>query len=203
MRQDRPAHVYPAEDKCLYSDSVGLLLTVVMSNRKILVFNLQNPSQPYKNIQPPQKLQSLCISCFIDGTGFCIGTPEGRCYVQNIENGYGLNESFSFKCHRIEQRIYSVNAISFNPVYGTFSTAGSDSNYYIWDKDARQKTKSFSFGNTPITATQFNARGDIFAFAVGEDWSKGYQASNNYNPMVYVQYIKPEDVKPKGDAKKR
>lgn len=39
------------------------------------------------------------------------------------------SKNFAFKCHRDTARdsnaIYAVNAISFHPGYGTFSTAGS------------------------------------------------------------------------------
>lgn len=37
------------------------------------------------------------------------------------------SKCFSFKCHRDETKnVYSVNHISFHPMYGTFSTAGAD-----------------------------------------------------------------------------
>jgi hypothetical protein len=42
---------------------------------------------------------------------------------------YTYRKNFAFKCHRDtdhgRNNIYAVNAISFHPVYGTFSTAGS------------------------------------------------------------------------------
>jgi mRNA export factor len=48
--------------------------------------------------------------------------------------------NFSFKCHRETPagntsnatNVYSVNAISFHPTYGTFSTAGSDGTFHFW-----------------------------------------------------------------------
>ncbi len=57
-------------------------------------------------------------------------------------------QNFSFKCHRQEpasssqsrlvqpagqeSQIYSVNAISFNRLHGTFSTAGADGTVSFW-----------------------------------------------------------------------
>ena len=40
--------------------------------------------------------------------------------------------------------VYSVNDITFHPVHGTFSTAGSDGTVNFWDKDARTRLKSMS-----------------------------------------------------------
>lgn len=39
--------------------------------------------------------------------------------------------------------------------------------------------------NQPITATAFSATGSIFAYAVGYDWSKGYEY-NDPNQRKYV-----------------
>jgi mRNA export factor len=62
--------------------------------------------------------------------------------------------NFSFKCHRTNEpraghsqdaltaRLHSVNAISFHPVYGTFSTAGSDGTISFWDKTNKTRLKS-------------------------------------------------------------
>jgi len=80
--------------------------------------------------------------------------------------------NFSFKCHRENSNVYAINAISFHPIYGTFSTAGSDGTFNFWDKDSKQRLKQFTNFNMPITATSFNKNGSIFAYALGYDWSK-------------------------------
>ena len=38
--------------------------------------------------------------------------------------------------------VYPVNALSFHPTYGTFSTAGADGYIHMWDKDSRQRLES-------------------------------------------------------------
>lgn len=61
---------------------------------------------------------------------------------------YRLN--FSFKCHRKDaatpnrepQQLFCVNDISFHPIHGTFSTAGSDGSINFWDKDSKTRLKS-------------------------------------------------------------
>lgn len=142
---------------------------------------------------------------------------------------YGSNSSnFSFKCHRdtpAGQRdttmVYSVNAISFHPEYGTFTTAGSDGRhshrsrrriadtislgtFHAWDKDAKHRLKGHPSVGGPITATSFNRTGSIFAYSVSYDWSKGYAFNNPQSPnKVMLHAFAPEDVKPRATAKKR
>jgi mRNA export factor len=65
-----------------------------------------------------------------------------------------------------------VNAISFHPLHGTFSTAGSDGTFNFWDKDSKQRLKGFSNIGSPISATTFNRNGTFFAYAASYDWSK-------------------------------
>ena len=111
-----------------------------------------------------------------------------------------FRQNFSFKCHREKEGtvVYAVNEINFHPTYGTFSTAGSDSQpffelfisfsstnifsslfvpppadcFYFWDKDSRQRLKNFPKMQNTISATAFNRTGSIFAYAVSYDWSK-------------------------------
>ena len=111
--------------------------------------------------------------------------------------------NFSFKCHRDDKNVYSVNDISFHPQYGTFSTAGSDGCFNFWDKDSKQRLKMTPSIGMPISATAFNHNGTIFAYAGSYDWSKGHehhqQGSKN---AVFLHPTKDEDIKPR-PAKKR
>lgn len=82
-------------------------------------------------------------------------------------------KNFSFKCHRDDAKnVYSVNDISFHPVYGTFSTAGSDGLINIWDKDRKQRLKEYPKVNGTVSCTAFNRNGSILAYAISYDWSK-------------------------------
>lgn len=86
---------------------------------------------------------------------------------------FSISKNFTFKCHRDDAKnVYAVNDINFHPIYGTFSTCGSDGTVSYWDKDTRLRLKSFPKTNGQITSTAFNRNGNIFAYAVGYDWSK-------------------------------
>lgn len=65
-----------------------------------------------------------------------------------------------------------MNDIAFHPVHGTLATVGSDGRFSFWDKDARTKLKTSEQFDQPITTCNFNAQGNIFAYASSYDWSK-------------------------------
>lgn len=118
-------------------------------------------------------------------TGYALGSVEGRVAIQYV-NPANPKDNFTFKCHRSNgapngyQDIYAVNDIAFHPVHGTLATVGSDGSFSFWDKDARTKMKPSELMEQPITRCAFNHNGQIFAYAVSYDWSKGHEF---YNPQ--------------------
>lgn len=116
-----------------------------------------------------------------------------RCWTLCV---FSLN--FAFKCHREGNNAYAVNAISFHPTYGTFTTSGSDGTIHFWDKDSKQRLESTTSLGQPITATAFNRNGNLYAYALSYDWSKGheyYQAGAKNSIMIHP--IQDNEVKPR------
>ncbi len=119
--------------------------------------------------------------------------------------------NFSFKCHRQSDpnqrdvaKVYSVNAISFHPQHGTFSTAGADGTFHFWDKDAKHRLKGFPEVGGPISSTAFSRTGNIFAYAVSYDWSKGYAHNNQSMPnKIMLHPVVGDECKPRQGSKKR
>ena len=119
--------------------------------------------------------------------------------------------NFSFKCHRQQDpsqrdvaKVYSVNAISFHPQHGTFSTAGSDGTFHFWDKDAKHRLKGYPEVGGSITATGFSRNGDIFAYAVSYDWSKGFSGNTPQYPIkIKLHPVIGDECKPRPGTKKR
>ncbi|RUS32495.1 WD40 repeat-like protein [Jimgerdemannia flammicorona] len=211
LRTQQPVAVVTLPERVYSMDVVFPLLVVGTAERNILIYNLNNPSVPYKTLQSPLKWQTRVVSCFPNGTGFAIGSIEGRVGIQYVEEK-DHSGNFSFKCHRDPQgNVFSVNAISFHPVHGTFSTAGSDGTFNFWDKDSKQRLKGFQNVGGPIPCTAFNRNGTIFAYAVSYDWSKvrmilgghGHQSALPTNAnKIMLHATKEDDVKPRA-AKKR
>lgn len=199
LRQSNPAFTMPLPERCYTMDVVNALMVVGTAERHVMIYNLNNPSVVFKQIISPLKWQTRVISCFPNGSGFAIGSIEGRVGIQYVEDK-DQQSNFSFKCQRDEKNlnIYSVNCISFHPVYGTFSTSGSDGVICFWDKDSRSRLKLFPSVGHPISSSAFSRNGSIFAYAASYDWSKGHehhkQGSQN---QIFLHAVKDEDIKNK------
>lgn len=74
--------------------------------------------------------------------------------------------------------------------------------FSYWDKDARTKLKTSEQMDNPITRCCFNARGEIFAYAVGYDWSKGHEAANPQKKNYIFLHPCFEELKPRSANKK-
>lgn len=91
-----------------------------------------------------------------------------------------------------------MNCLAFNPVHGTFTSAGSDGSFMIWDKESRTRLRQGGFQNkAPITAVDYCYNGDILAYAGGYDWSKGVSYENSYQPKIGLHFLPDSDKKKK------
>lgn len=210
LRAQQPVASVQCQDRVYALDVKDKLLVVGTADRYINIISLSDPAKFYKTMQSPLKWQTRVVSCVIDASGFAVGSIEGRCAFQYVEEK-DASSNFSFKCHRETppnardiSNVYSVNAISFHPVHGTFSTAGSDGTFHFWDKDAKHRLKGYPNVGGTISATNFNRDGNIFAYAVSYDWSKGFSANNqNYPNKVMLHPVAPDECKPRQPPKKR
>jgi len=209
LRTPNPISTVQLPERCYTFDVAYPLLVVGTAERHIQMFNLTNPSTPYKTMMSPLKWQTRVISCFSSNNGFAIGSVEGRVAIQYVEEKDSQN-NFSFKCHRRDQApntkdqslVFAVNDISFHPVHGTFSTCGSDGTLNFWDKDARIRLKTFDQPSGPISATAFNRNGSIFAYAVSYDWSKGHSGATPGHPnKIMLHATKDEEMKKRPQRK--
>ncbi|KIW05102.1 uncharacterized protein PV09_03659 [Verruconis gallopava] len=210
-RTPNPAMSVNMQDRVYTMDVRNNSIMVVgCAERYINIFDLSssNPSQ-FKTVQSPLKWQTRVVSCFTDATGFAVGSIEGRCAIQ-YANEKDSSKNFSFKCHRASDttardttKVYAVNAISFHPIHGTFSTAGSDGTFHFWDKDAKHRLKGYPEVGGSISATSFNRNGNIFAYAVSYDWSKGYAYNTpGYPNKVMLHPVAGDECKPRAGTKR-
>ncbi|KAF2794337.1 WD40 repeat-like protein [Melanomma pulvis-pyrius CBS 109.77] len=205
-----PVAVLECGERVYTMDVKNQLLVIGTAERHIHMINLNEPTKIAKTITSPLKWQTRVVSCFADASGFAVGSIEGRCAIQYVDDK-DTSLNFSFKCHRQQDpnardvaKVYSVNAISFHPIHGTFSTAGSDGTFHFWDKDAKHRLKGYPEVGGSITATCFSRNGDIFAYAVSYDWSKGYTANKPDLPIkIKLHPIIGDECKPRPNTKKR
>lgn len=181
-----------------YSMDVSQQVAVVgCAERHLAFINLSNPTVISKTALTSLKWQTRVVSCYPNGEGYAVGSIEGRVSLNNFDESKKVGE-FAFKCQREDSVVYPVNCISFHPVHGTFSTAGSDGTFGIWDKESKQRLKMSQKMNGPISSTAFNRTGSMFAYAVSYDWCKGYEHNKRDLPIsVFVNATKENEVKPR------
>ncbi|KAG0243830.1 WD40-repeat-containing domain protein [Mortierella sp. GBAus27b] len=203
-RQPNPISSVTLPERLYTMDSAFPILVAGTADRHILVYNLNNPTAPIKSQTSPLKWQTRTVSCFLNGSGYAIGSIEGRVAIQYIEDK-DSQLNFSFKCHREggqnprdRATVYSVNSIQWNPTHGTFSTAGSDGSFTFWDRDSRQKLKSFPKVASSISSSCFNRNGKIFAYAVSYDWNKGHTAATTETQnKIMLHAVEDDEARPR------
>jgi len=188
-------------ERCYALSCSHPLLVVGTAERHIQVYDLNNPNQPFKQLQSPLKYQTRTVAAFPDKSGYLVGSIEGRVAVQHVEETM-QSKNFTFKCHREQSDIYAVNDIKFHPTHGTFVTAGADGVFNFWDKDSKQRLKQMAKCVAPIPCGAFNRDGSIYAYAVSYDWSKGGQdpmAQTGQN-NIFLHAVQESEVKPRPPA---
>jgi mRNA export factor len=198
-----------------YCVDVDFPMAVVgTAGRGLIIYQLDPTPSEYKRIDSPLKYQHRCIAVFRDKKnlqqpvyGFALGSVEGRVAIQYV-NPSNPKDNFTFKCHRSNpvgagnnvQDIFPVNDIKFHPVHGTLATVGSDGCYSFWDKDARTKLKTSASMEQPISCCSFNSDGQIFAYAVSYDWSKGHEFYNTQKKNSIFLHPCFDDLKPRNKS---
>ncbi|KAG7880823.1 hypothetical protein KL905_002309 [Ogataea polymorpha] len=202
MRQQNPICTLNMPERVYAMDSSQKLLVVGTAERHIVTIDLNNPDKIFRQSMSPLKYQTRAIACYPKGDGFAVGSIEGRCGIQYVDELQQKEFGFSFKCQREQKtaskevNIYSLNSIAFHPVHGTFATAGSDGTFNFWDKDARHRLKGYPPLGATIPVVGFNRTGTIFAYALSYDWSKGHEFNRpDYPNVVRLHPCKEEEVK--------
>ncbi|KAJ8033266.1 mRNA export factor [Holothuria leucospilota] len=207
-RQAQPMLSLHLPERCYCADVLYPMAVVGTADKNVLIYQLENQPSEYKRMESPLKYQLRCVSIFKDmkknlPTGFALGSIEGRCAIQFVQ-AQNPKDNFTFKCHRSNeastyyQDIYAVNSIAFHPEHGTLATAGSDGKFSFWDKDSRTKLKTSDQMEQPITCCSFDAKGQIFGYAVSYDWSKGHEFfSTQKKNQIFLRANANEELRPR------
>lgn len=86
LRSATPAATLQCQERVYAMDVRDQLLVIGTADRYLNVVNLNNPGTFYKTLQSPLKWQTRAVSCFNDASGYAIGSIEGRCAIQYIED---------------------------------------------------------------------------------------------------------------------
>jgi mRNA export factor len=82
----QPVATVTLPERAYTMDTKDQLLVVGTADRHVAIVNLAQPDRIYKTLVSPLKFQTRVVSCFTNGNGFAIGSVEGRCAIQYVED---------------------------------------------------------------------------------------------------------------------
>jgi len=181
-------------------------LVVGTSERHVLIFDLRklvpggSPPQPDQVRESSLRFQTRSISCFNDGSGYALGSVEGRVAMEYIDQGPEAQANkYAFKCHRRQENgvdvAYPVHAIAFHPGYGTFATGGGDGVINLWD--GANKKRLFQIDKYPnnVSALSFSRDGSMLAVASSYTHERG--DVQHAGDEIFLRRMQDVEVRPK------
>ncbi|CAM0906547.1 unnamed protein product [Alopecurus aequalis] len=185
----------------VYSLSLaGHRLVVPTAEKHVNVYDLRNMVAPEQQRKSYLKYQTRCVECYPDGTGFALGSVEGRVAMEYFDpSESGLYKRYSFKCHRLDEgrgrAVYPVNAITFHPTYGTLATGGCDGYVYTWDGDNQKRLFQYPRYETSIAALSFSRDGSLLAVASSYTYERGH--ITHPTDKIFIREVNEFEVKPR------
>ena len=158
------------------------------------------PPQPDQLRESSLKYQTRSIACFNDGSGYALGSVEGRVAMEYFNTGPEAQANkYAFKCHRRpmdgKEMAFPVHAIAFHPGYGTFATGGGDGVINFWDGANKKRLFQIDRYPTTVAALAFSRDGSMLAVAASYTHERG--GAVNEGDEIYIRKIQDIEVRPK------
>ena len=149
------------------------------------------------------KYQSRVCRFFPDGSAIAAGSIEGRVAIEFLDE-LGIKapngrKKYAFKCHRVNDTVYPVNAIAFHRTYGTFATGGCDGTVVTWDGLHKKKLSSLHKFPTSISSMCFKNDGSELAIASSYTFEEGER--DHPRDEIYIRKILGSEIAPKSMKK--
>lgn len=132
--------------KILTMDCTNEHLVVCMTGNKIKLFKA--PITKMNEgilVDSVLKYQTRDIKLIPDGSGYVIGSIDGRVAVEYFDNP---SDQFAFRCHRMKlsdvQFVFPVNTLLFRPNTDILFTGGADGCVSCWSLKDRRKLKQYN-----------------------------------------------------------
>ena len=217
LRSPDPVNSFPLGAQVVCSDLLDSTLAIGLSNKKLLIFHLDDFSTVLGNvdsfsIDSPLGQSSQLSSISISKENVVgIGTYDGRSNLSNIQRMSDettkLSNIVTFKAHKIDlgqdgntsdlKILYPIHAVGLHPQNKkTYFTAGGDGTIIFWDIALKNKLSTLSLHPTPITAAKMSPDGKFLAYGVGYDWAKGIEGSKSIKTSLNFHFMQPADVVP-------
>lgn len=85
LRQPTPVGSIQCQERIYSMDVKDNLVVIGTADRRISIIKLDNPMVIHQTLQSPLRHQTRVVSCLIEGTGFAVGSIEGRCGFQYLD----------------------------------------------------------------------------------------------------------------------
>jgi mRNA export factor len=158
-------------------------------NNQIFLFDLRKPNSPVRS-ETIKGLDTYCRCISISPTKnfYAVGSVGGKISIMSLNNNF---KPFTFKCNVEGNKYFPVNDVCFNPKTKHMATVGSNGKYHFWNIE--QKNREFKFNkriSCSLTRGSFNQNGDIFAFSVSYDLTRGteeqlYKNKNHHRILLH------------------
>ncbi|AFN83245.1 WD40 domain-containing protein [Encephalitozoon romaleae SJ-2008] len=159
------------------------LLAISLSGNEVVTYNLNDINQK-KTHASKLNWMIRSIACAQDNETFALGGIEGKAEIFNINSPV---KKMIFRCHRVDNKVYAVNSVSFLPTnHNILVTAGGDGTIVFFDAQARMKIFTQT-ESQPITCGRFNTNGNYYVYATGNDWSTGYVTTYRPTQLKAIQ----------------
>lgn len=198
-----PVSTIQCSERVYSMDSAGPVLIIATADLKHHIVNLHaDPTKIVRSDTTKLQHQTRCVALSPDAKYWATGSIEGRCSVTTVDPKAADVDNFTWKCHRGEQdakkvtKVWALNGLAYHPIKPTcLATAGSDGTFNFWDVKARSRLKTFPNVGGALTACAFNRTGLLFAYAVGYDWSMGYQHNTpQYPNKLMLHPVRESDI---------
>ncbi|KAK9237082.1 WD40-repeat-containing domain protein [Lipomyces kononenkoae] len=195
-------NISPQPHKVFSMDMTDNLLVVGMAGRAVHIYDIRHMGEPFQRRESSLKYMTRAVKCIPTGEGYASSSIEGRIAVDFFDASHDVQaKKYAFKCHRAAENdvdaVYSVNALAFHPLYGTFVSGGSDSLVCFWDYKARKRLRQYPRYPGPIQALEIDCTGSALAISYGGDVEVGMECDTLKNNGIVIRSLVPGEGKSK------
>ncbi|EDV56768.1 mRNA export factor [Drosophila erecta] len=170
-------------DRSYAADVFNGVAVVACGDRSVLVYTLHGEPVQQEQMQSPgeghTQVRSVALHQNREVTSWLLAKTNGMVFEQSVAQRTG---SFPIRCHRHEGAgsldVYAVHEVKVNRATKHIATVGSDGVFCFWDSQMRSKLLESRVHPQPITKCSISDDGQLFAYALGYDWSKGHEYSD-------------------------
>lgn len=196
----------------LASDFSSPFLAIACTHYVVAIVNFETLGQGEIVYYTQCNLKSPLVSIALRPMSrrFACGSVDGRVCITDFEFGYKNDgqiktaDHILFRAHRNEKKgnpekshLYQVNAVGFHSKFKNFLfTSGGNSITYFWDCIKKSQSAEFHYGGLSVTAAAVSPCGNLFAYALGYDWSYGVwgTARVDFRPLICVHVNQSGDI---------